>query len=80
MARPARKYPTPKIQLRGKAYRIRWYAFEKWFEFSLGAVTKEEAQRICFMLGAASVRSELFMIANTVVKAANCRTGKKTKQ
>ncbi len=28
----------------------------------------------------ASVRSELFMIANTVVKAANCRTGKKTKQ
>ena len=58
MARPARKYPTPKIQLRGKAYRIRGYAFEKWFEFSLGNVQKDEAQRICFMLGAAFANKE----------------------
>ncbi len=53
MSREQRKFPIPKVDLRGKNYRIRWYAFENPFEFSLGPVTKSFAEALCLALGAA---------------------------
>ena len=53
MARPTRGAPIPKAYKRGNSFRIRWYARNQMYEFSLGEVSRDFAQAIAVSLAAA---------------------------
>ncbi len=58
MTRPKLKFPRPLLHKRGNAYRIRWYAYEQFFEFSLGPVTQDHANHFLVAFAAALARND----------------------
>lgn len=53
MPRPTREFPLPTLRIVNKHVKMRWYAYGKPYQISLGAIPKAKAQAICTASGAA---------------------------